>query len=295
MTTITGQNPFPYFTDSNGKSLENGNIYIGVAGSDAKTNPITVYFDDAKTITAAQPIRTVEGYPVNAGSPSNFFTGGDFSITVEDSADVLIYSKLRMNANDLALFSVGIVYKTVALLLASTESSRGVGEIWKVDGPDGEFSYEEVASGGDLANSAAIPVQLDVVASGGEYNIKAFGPTGDGVTDISAKMQSMFDAIGSDDGEIVLPPGSYLMDTVVTLTNGSKITIRGDAATITTSAGNFGLVFFDAGTTDTVWEGITFDANDAAQRGIFSAGNLTVSNCTFNNFSTQTTFSAGVS
>ncbi len=37
MTTITVENPFPYFTDAEGNALESGKIYIGVAGTDAKT------------------------------------------------------------------------------------------------------------------------------------------------------------------------------------------------------------------------------------------------------------------
>lgn len=186
MTTITVDNPFPYFTDAEGNALESGNIYIGVAGTDAKANPITVYWDDAKTVTASQPIRTIGGYPDNGGSPSNFFTGSDFSITIENEADVLIFSKLRMNANELALFElaeVGVyeIYDTVADLQASTESARGVGVTWEAQG----FRYLEADPGAvDEHLTTAGGVKLYVQpSSSGAMNVVAFGATEGGVID----------------------------------------------------------------------------------------------------------------
>ena len=99
--TTTGKPPYGYYTDVDGASLENAKIYIGTAGLDAVTNPIVVYWDAAETTPATQPIRTIGGVPDNAGTPADFFAPGDFSITILTSADVLVYSKLQVNPNDL--------------------------------------------------------------------------------------------------------------------------------------------------------------------------------------------------
>jgi len=100
MTITEVTNPFAFFTDTDGKALENGHIYVGVAGLDAKTNQIPVYWDEAVTIPAVQPVRTVEGYPDNAGTPSKLFAATDFSISVENAAEVLVYSDLQSGSPD---------------------------------------------------------------------------------------------------------------------------------------------------------------------------------------------------
>ena len=53
--------PYPIFSEADGLPLENGYIWIGSANLDPQTNPINVYWDAALTITAAQPIRTLNG------------------------------------------------------------------------------------------------------------------------------------------------------------------------------------------------------------------------------------------
>jgi hypothetical protein len=51
--------PFPLFYDADGVPLEEGYIYVGVAGLNPETNPQLVYWDSALTIVAAQPVRTL--------------------------------------------------------------------------------------------------------------------------------------------------------------------------------------------------------------------------------------------
>jgi hypothetical protein len=63
MTALSIQPPYPTFTDTDGQPLENGYIWIGTANLNPITNPITAYWDAALTVTAAQPIRTLNGYP----------------------------------------------------------------------------------------------------------------------------------------------------------------------------------------------------------------------------------------
>lgn len=84
--------PFPTFNDRDGQPLDNGNVYIGTAFMDAETNPIQVYWDDALTIPAAQPIKTSGGYFYRNGTVANVFVNGDYSMTVKDAKNTLVYS-----------------------------------------------------------------------------------------------------------------------------------------------------------------------------------------------------------
>ena len=94
MTTIPA--PYPYFTDASGNALEAGKIYIGTAGLDPRTNPIAVYQDEALTIAWAQPIRTVGGYPVYIGAPSNIYTAAlEFSLIVATANGEIVFRDLN--------------------------------------------------------------------------------------------------------------------------------------------------------------------------------------------------------
>jgi hypothetical protein len=90
--------PYPIFSEADGLPLENGYIWIGVANLDPQTNPINVYWDDALTITAAQPIRTLNGYVVYQGTPSRFYTSTNYSIRVMDKNGSTIYTSLSGNS-----------------------------------------------------------------------------------------------------------------------------------------------------------------------------------------------------
>jgi len=89
-------NPFPLFYDRAGAPLDAGYIYVGTAGINPETSPITVYWDAALTEVALQPIRTLAGYPSRAGSPSQLAVSqSSFSITVKDRTGTLVYTNLN--------------------------------------------------------------------------------------------------------------------------------------------------------------------------------------------------------
>ena len=56
-----------------------------------------MFWDDAKTIPVAQPIRTLGGYPVYQGTPSRFYVGSDYSIQVQDKNGSVVYTSLNGN------------------------------------------------------------------------------------------------------------------------------------------------------------------------------------------------------
>ena len=90
--SIYVQPPRPVFFDSAGSPLENGYIWIGAANLPPQTNPVAVFWDSELTQPAAQPIRTVNGYPSNAGTPSAIYTAAACSILVQNKHGSLVYS-----------------------------------------------------------------------------------------------------------------------------------------------------------------------------------------------------------
>ena len=51
------ESPFKTYTDLDGKPLDNGYVYFGLPNQNPETAPVTVYWDAAGTIPAAQPLR----------------------------------------------------------------------------------------------------------------------------------------------------------------------------------------------------------------------------------------------
>jgi hypothetical protein len=92
MPALSIQPPYPIFTDTDGQPLENGYIWIGTANQNPITNPVTAYWDAALTVTAAQPVRTLNGYPVNAGTPARLYVNSDYSIQVQNKNGTVVYS-----------------------------------------------------------------------------------------------------------------------------------------------------------------------------------------------------------
>ena len=90
MTALQVAPPYPIFTDANGLPLDNGFVYIGEPKLNPETNPKAVYWDSALTQQVAQPIRTVNGYPSNAGSPAIVYANGQYSITIRSQSGALI-------------------------------------------------------------------------------------------------------------------------------------------------------------------------------------------------------------
>ena len=99
MSALSIQPPYPAFAGADGQPLENGYIWIGTVNLNPQVNPISVYWDSALTIPAAQPIRTLNGYPSYQGTPSRFYAASDYSIQVLDSKGSVVYTSLNGNVS----------------------------------------------------------------------------------------------------------------------------------------------------------------------------------------------------
>ena len=92
------EQPFPIFFDKAGKPLDSGYVYIGEYGKNPQTDPIQTFWDEALTQPAVQPIRTINGYYSQNGSPAKLYISGSAcSITVLDKNKLLVFSDLKSN------------------------------------------------------------------------------------------------------------------------------------------------------------------------------------------------------
>lgn len=88
--------PFPSFNDTDGSPLNNGYVYVGSANLNPVTDPIPVYWDEALTQPAAQPIRTINGYLSRNGSPGRIYTAFvTYSLRVTNNKGALVFSDLN--------------------------------------------------------------------------------------------------------------------------------------------------------------------------------------------------------
>jgi hypothetical protein len=90
MTAQAVANPFPPFL-SGGQPLSSGKIYLGQANQDPRTFPVSVYWDQALTIAAQQPLRTSGGYIYRNNAPAIPYVDGEFSILVLDENDRQVF------------------------------------------------------------------------------------------------------------------------------------------------------------------------------------------------------------
>ena len=105
--------PFTTFADTDGTPLNNGYVYIGTANLNPVTSPISVYWDEALTQPAAQPLRTLNGFFSRSGTPARVYTGAtNFSMVVNNDKGELVYSSMSISGDvsqaDFAAFQASV-------------------------------------------------------------------------------------------------------------------------------------------------------------------------------------------
>lgn len=192
MSAISISSPFPTFTDVDGDPLESGYIYVGQANVDPVTFPITVYWDAALTIPAAQPIRTIGGYPARNGSPARIYANSDYSIRVTNKNGSLVYS-------------------------APAATDRFSGVVVDVDAAD--VAYTPAGTG---AVATTVQQQLRNIQAW-TVNVKdaPFYAKGDGSTDDTAAIQAALTSLNSAGGGKLWFPsgGTYIVSELTTYSN----------------------------------------------------------------------------
>lgn len=116
------EQPFKTYTGLDGKPLDNGYVYFGLPDQDPTTHPVTVYWDAAGTLPAAQPLRTLSGYIMNGGSPANVFFDDSYSVLVKDAKGRQVFY-----ANSSDDFSIATVVANFLTTLASSGGASKIG------------------------------------------------------------------------------------------------------------------------------------------------------------------------
>lgn len=198
MSALSIQPTYPIFTDIDGQPLEDGYIWLGVTNLAPIVNPITVYWDAALTIPAAQPIRTRGGYPINSGTPARLYVNSNYSIQVQNKNGSVVYSAP-----------------------AATERYGNIITAASID----------FVQGGTGAVTRTVQSKLREVIS-----VTDFGATGDGVTDDTTAIQDAINyARTRQNAEVYFPPHqqSAFYKTTAPIVMDRAISIRGDSPSTT--------------------------------------------------------------
>lgn len=207
---------YPLFYDADGVPLEDGYIYIGVAGLNPESNPQAVYWDAALTISAAQPIRTLNGYPANSGTPAMIYTATtDFSVTVKTKASVTVYSAL----NNTYASSLGTMATQNANAVAITGGT--------ITGLSSPLPVASGGTGGATQSAARTGLGLGTIATQAASAVAITGGTIDGATiGGTTPAAGTFTALKGTAPASTTTTGTLVAadaDTVVTCTGGVTI------------------------------------------------------------------------
>lgn len=182
MSALSVINPFAIFNDTNGQPLDAGYVYIGTAGLNPETNPITVYWDSTLSTPAAQPLRTVGGYVSRSGSPAKVYVNAaNFSLTVKNSVGQLVWSTL----------SGSVIVQNAS-----------------------RVEY-------DPAGTGAVQTTVEAKLREG-VSVKDFGAIPDAITPLSVVLTLTDNASRTNgSGSFTVPPGVYYLDSTFSQTGTS--------------------------------------------------------------------------
>jgi hypothetical protein len=184
--------PFQQYFDQDGTPLDSGFVYVGLVNLNPETNPLTIYYDDALTIPAAQPLRTLNGYIVRNGSPARLYTSQkDFSLTVRNKNGVLIFAV--GDATSLANFASELAASSGSSLVGFVQS--GVGAV-----------------------ATTVQGKLRQAVS-----VVDFGAVGNGVTDDTAAIQAAIAATAVSQYGLIFEAGkNYLVSSPLSFSNSAN-------------------------------------------------------------------------
>lgn len=201
MSALSIQPTYPIFTETDGQPLENGYIWIGTVNLDPQVNPINVYWDAALTVQAAQPIRTINGYPSRNGTPARLYVNSDYSIRV-------------MNKNGSTVYSAP----------AATERYGNI------------ISAEDIVYDPPFTGAVATNVEAKLAQN---ISVLDFGADPTGLTGASAAIQQAFDSVSAlGGGAVFFPAGTYLIDANIVLRSNLNIYGAGSASILKFTGNN---------------------------------------------------------
>lgn len=188
--------PYPLFLDKTGQPLDSGLVYFGLVNQNPETDPTTVFWDAAGTQPAAQPLRTMNGYIVRNGTPSQVYVEDDYSITLRDRNGGFIY--YAKNSQD---FSLATSISAITTNLADpSDPTHG----------DAMIASKRLLIAGALATTIHNRVEYLPIDPVNDYGVPS-----DGITNATTAIQAMLDSLAAAGvaADIVFPNGTYLLRT----------------------------------------------------------------------------------
>lgn len=178
------ESPFKVYTGLDGKPLDRGYVYFGVANQNPITAPVTVYWDVAGTQPAAQPLRTENGYIVRAGTPANVFCAVSYSELVQDSRKRQVF--YARTSDDFSIISALLAF--ISLLASSVGSSL---------------------SGFIQAGGLGLVAMTVQSMLRGTIDPRQYGAVLDGITDDTDALQRTINSRGFDKSIAIKFPAGY--------------------------------------------------------------------------------------
>lgn len=248
------QNPYQQFFDTDGKPLDDGAIYIGVAGLNPQTNQIVVFWDEALTLPAAQPIKTINGFISSSGNAGILYANDiNYSMSVYSKNGELVLSTLdatsQPSLNGSAV-SVPSISALKAMDKTANQSAFVQGYYAQGDGGGGNY-WMDAADTTSADNGGTIIVATD----GGRWKLivsdvfsaAVFGALGDGVADDGPALQSAINALPADGSVALLIPAGVYVSAQKLTSAGKTLTIYGEGMSATqvvfSTPGNGGFSF----------------------------------------------------
>lgn len=246
---ITVEQPYKNFAGLDGKPLTGGLVYVGAVNLDPTTNPIPVFWDEAMTIPAAQPLLTNAGYIVRNGTPSRVYTATDYSLSVRTLSNTLVYYSSKQGIVDYSASSgsallgfiqsgSGAVSRTVQSKLRESISVKDFGakgDGMTDDAPAINTAIASIGYGKSLyfpAGTYNIASKIVVNATSGMTTGLLLHGDGDGtVLQPTAIMTSMIEV----NGKTFTIEGMSLINASSFAANGLEFTNDGNDASVTAS------------------------------------------------------------
>ena len=203
MSLLATEVPYALFFDSFGKPLSGGYVYYGLENQNPETAPIQVFWDAAGTQPVAQPVRTLNGFPMRSGAIGTVYCATAYSITVRDQAGALIRSSPSSQSFSLATF--------VTNFAASLLSSAGATLV----------SFLQAGAGAIVETIQAVLRR--------KVDAENYGAVGDGATDCYAAIMAALAAYPN--GQINLGDGVFVVSQVIDKPVGASIRGKGRGVT----------------------------------------------------------------
>lgn len=252
--------PYPIFFDRDSQPLEAGFIYLGPTGLNPESNDISVYWDEGLTQPAAQPLRTLNGYISNNGTPGRIYVDADsYSITVRNARSEFVWSSLDTSqaipfSSITGLGGVSSEVESVAALVAARIDASSVyitsyhgGWAATVEGPKGGHRRHKTGAT-NAAPSFGAPQPVSTIgtgvqagfcwdASGDEWRVTFdgfimtswLGAQSNGAADDLAAINDTITLAGTQPRppEVWIPPGRSMVSGTVNAKGYNDLVMRG--------------------------------------------------------------------